>query len=198
MRLLGSTKHCTSLLPPSCPRVIHSPPPPSPGLGVTQQGEPRSVLHPNLLCISRPFASLSFSCLRKTLAAQGSQPLQDGNRATKHIHTPIYLWQTHSLQEDCCFLKCPARGWHVPLQFLHMAMACPVVTPSCSGHPHPASCRVSRPAAQMICRSLCFHWLIPWESNHHLPTINMATMAQLLPGLSPSSFFECHYTLQPP
>lgn len=110
------------LRPPSHPQVIHSPPPPSPGLGVTQQGEPCCVLHPNLLCISTPFASLSFSCTRKMLATQGSQLLQDGNITTNiYMRVFIYLWYTHSLQENCCLLKCPVWGWHVPLRFPHTA-----------------------------------------------------------------------------
>lgn len=52
----------------------------------------------------------------------------------------------------------------------------------------------------MICRSLCFNWLMPWENNHHLPTTNMATVAQPLPRLAPASSFEVRnivHTWQP-
>lgn len=88
-----SALRCAS---PFHPHVIHSPPPPpSPGLRVTQQGEACCALHPNLLCISTPFAPLSFSHTRKMLATQGSKLLQDGNITTNiDIHTFMFFWHT--------------------------------------------------------------------------------------------------------
>lgn len=82
-------------LPPPSPRNSFPTTPPSPGLRVTQQGEACCALHPNLLCISTPFAPLSFSRTRKMLATQGSKLLQDGNITTNiDIHIFMFLWRT--------------------------------------------------------------------------------------------------------